>query len=111
MNILPKNKDDEIDMDFNVEKEVYNAHAKELDVIQELIDKLNIKNPFTAEEYIQYNNFEITTNIISNKDILKVVFPNNDNNQKKKVEDLDLLLPITHNEVINYYDKIIFYLK
>ena len=109
--ILPKNDDDEIDIDFDVEREVYNAHEKELDEIQELIDKLDIENPFTADEYIQYDDSEITTDMISNEEILKVVLPNNDDNQEKEAEDLDPLPPITHNEAIDYYDKVILYLE
>jgi hypothetical protein len=109
--ILPKNNDDEIDMDFDVESEVYNAHEKELDEIQELIDKLDIENPFTAEEYIQYDDSEITTDMISNEEILKVVLPNNDDNQEKEAEDSDPLPPITHNEAIDYYNKVILYLE
>ncbi|RIA91833.1 hypothetical protein C1645_821557 [Glomus cerebriforme] len=83
----------------------------ELDVIQELIDKINIENSFTTEEYIQYDDSEITTDIISNEDILKVTLFNNNNNQEKEVEDSDFLLPITYNKAINYYDKVILYLE
>ena len=52
---------------------------KELDEIQELIDKLDLKNPFTAEEYIQYDDSDIVTDMISNEEILKVILLNNDN--------------------------------
>ncbi|UZO26584.1 uncharacterized protein OCT59_018798 [Rhizophagus irregularis] len=86
-------------------KIVYNAHTKELDEIQELIDKLNIENPFITEEYIQYDDSEVITDMISNEEILKVVFSNNNNHQKKGTEDSDPLPSITHNEAINYYDK------
>ena len=98
-------------MSFDVERKVYHAHTKELDEIQELIDKLNIENPFTAEEYIQYDDSEITTDMISDEEILKVVLPNNDNDQEKEAEDSDSLPPITHNEAIDYYDKVILYLE
>ena len=100
-------------MDFDVEGEVYNAHTKELAEVQELIDKLNIENPFTAEEYIQYDDSEITTDMISNEEILKVVLPNNNNNnnQEKEAENSDSSLLITHNEAIDYYDKVILYLE
>ena len=98
-------------MSFDVEREVYHAHTKELDEIQELIDKLNIENPFTAEEYIQYDDSEITTDMISDEEILKVVLPNNDNDQEKEAEDSDRLPPITHNEAIESYDKVILYLE
>lgn len=100
-------------MDFDVVREVYNAHTKELAEVQELIDKLNIENPFTAEEYIQYDDSEITTDMIPNEEILKVVRPNNNNNQEEEAEaeDLDPFPLITHNEAINYYDKVILYLE
>lgn len=100
-------------MDFDVVREVYNAHTKELAEVQELIDKLNIENPFTAEEYVQYDDSEITTDMIPNEEILKVVRPNNNNNQEEEAEaeDLDPFPLITHNEAINYYDKVILYLE
>jgi len=109
--ILPNHEEDEIDMNLDIDREIYHAHTKELDEIQELIDKLDLENPFTAEEYIQYDDSEITTDMISNEEILKVVLPNNDNNQEKEAEDSDPLPPITHNEAINYYDKVILYLE
>lgn len=100
-------------MDFDVVREVYNAHTKELAEVQELIDKLNIENPFTAEEYVQYDDSEITTDMIPNEEILKVVRPNNNNNQEEEAEaeDLDPFPLITHNEAIDYYDKVILYLE
>lgn len=51
-------------MDFDVVREVYNAHTTELAEVQELIDKLNIENPFTAEEYVQYDDSKITTDTV-----------------------------------------------
>ncbi|GET62898.1 hypothetical protein GLOIN_2v1791276 [Rhizophagus irregularis DAOM 181602=DAOM 197198] len=40
------------------------------------------------------------------------LWPNDNDNQKKEIEDLDPLLPlITHNEAIGFYDKIILYLE
>ncbi|RGB23502.1 hypothetical protein C1646_774409 [Rhizophagus diaphanus] len=44
--------------------------------------------------------------MISNEEILKEVLPNNNNNQEKEAEDSDPLPPITHNEAIDYYDKL-----
>ena len=102
---------DEINMDLDAEREVYYAHLKELDEIQELIDKLNLENPFTADEYIQYDDSEITTDMISDEEILKVVLPNNNDNQEKEVEDSVPLPSITYNEAIEFYDKVILYLE
>ncbi|CAB4417001.1 unnamed protein product [Rhizophagus irregularis] len=117
--ILPKNEDNETDMDnetdidIKAERQIRLTHIEELDEIQELIDKLDFENPFSADEYVQYNDSEITTDMISNEEILKSVLPNNDNdNQEKEIEDLDPLLPlITHNKAIGFYDKIILYLE
>lgn len=120
VDILPKNKnnettdmDNETDMDIEAERQIRLTHIEELDEIQELIDKLDFENPFSADEYVQYDDSEITTDMISNEEILKSVLPNNDNdNQEKEIEDLDPLLPlITHNEAIGFYDKIILYLE
>ncbi|RIA90636.1 hypothetical protein C1645_737703 [Glomus cerebriforme] len=86
---------------------------KELDEIQELIDKLNIENSFTAKEYVQYDDSEITTDMIPNEEILKAVLPNKNSQEKEEenMEDMDPLPPITHNEAIVFYDKVILYLE
>lgn len=51
--------------------------------------------------------------MIPNEEILKVVHPNNNNNQEEEAEaeDLDPFPLITHNEAIDYYDKVILYLE
>ena len=108
---MPKNEENEIDdIDIEAERQIYLAYVKELEEIQELIDKLNFENPFTADEYIQYDDSEVTTDMISNEEILKAVLPNDDN-QEKEIEDSDPLPSITHNEAIGFYDKIILYLE
>ncbi|EXX72715.1 CENP-B homolog protein 2-like [Rhizophagus irregularis DAOM 181602=DAOM 197198] len=107
--ILPKIDENEIIMNNNTDAQIYSMHIKELEDIQVLIDKLNPENPFNAKEFIQYDNDEITTEMLSNEEILKAVIPNN---QKKEIEEsLDPLLLIIHSEVIEYYDKVILYLK
>ena len=83
---------------------------KKLNEIQELIDKLDLENPFTAEEYVQYDDSNIVTDMISNEEILKVVLPNNDN-QEKEIEELDPLPLIAHSEAIRFYDNVILYLE
>ena len=108
--ILPKNEDDETDVDSEAEQQIYLTHMKELDEIQELIDKLDLENPFTAEEYVQYDDSDIVTDMISNEEILKVVLPNNDN-QEKEIEELDPLPLIAHSEAIRFYDNVILYLE
>lgn len=109
-NILPKNEDNETDVDSEAEQQIYLTHMKELDEIQELIDKLDLENPFTAEEYVQYDDSNIVTDMISNEEILKVVLPNNDN-QEKEIEELDPLPLITHSEAVKFYDNVILYLE
>ena len=109
--ILPKDDDgDEIDTDFNAETQVLLMHTKELEEVQDLIDKLNLENPLNADEFVQYDNFGLTTEMISDEEILKAILPNN---QEKEVEELDTdpLPSITHNQAIEHYDKIILYLE
>ena len=98
-------------MDSEAEEQIYLTHMKELDEIQELIDKLDLENPFTAKEYVQYDDSDIVTDMISNEEILKVVLPNNDNQEKEIEEELDPLPLITHSEAIKFYDNVILYLE
>lgn len=81
-----------------------------MEEVQDLIDKLNLENPLSADEFVQYDNFGLTTEMISDEDILKAVLPNN---QEEEVEELDSdpLPSITHNEAIEHYDKVILYLE
>jgi hypothetical protein len=81
-------------------------HLRELEEVQVLINKLDFKDPFTAKEFVIYDDSEITTEMISDKEILKAVQLNN----KKKEEIEEEPLPIiTHNEVIECYNKVILY--
>lgn len=105
--------------DENVDHEDQEKHAdiqlelerlKELEEVQVLIDKFNFEEPFTAEEYVLYDEFETTTEMVSDEEILKAVQPNNQ--EKGEVEEEQEPLPtITHNEVIECYDKVILYLQ
>lgn len=81
-----------------------------MEEVQDLIDKLNLENPLSADEFVQYDNFGLITEMISDEDILKAVLPNN---QEEEVEELDSdpLPSITHNEAIEHYDKVILYLE
>ncbi|CAB5196963.1 unnamed protein product [Rhizophagus irregularis] len=109
--ILPKyNSENEIHInDYDPDAQVYHTHIKELGEVQELIDMLDFESPFTADEYIQYDSAEITTEILSNDEILKVVLPDN---QEKEAEELLNPLPlVTHSEAIETYDKVILYLE
>ena len=114
--ILPKDNESdnksEIDIDFCAETQVLLTHMNELEEIQDLIDKLYLENPLTADEFIQCDGSELTTEMISNEEILKVVLPNN---HEKEVEveepDSDPLPSITHSEAIEHYDKVILYLE
>jgi hypothetical protein len=85
------------------------ARIKELEEVQVLIDQLNPENPFTAEEFVDYDNSEGTTEIVSNEEILKAVLPND---QEKEEEIEEIPLPtITHTEAIESYDKVLLYLQ
>ena len=81
---------------------------RELEEIQVLINKLDFEDPFTAEEFVLYDDSEITTEMISDEEILKAIQPNNQ--EKKEIEEEPLPV-ITLNEVIECYDKVILYLQ
>src|SRR4051794_11197855 len=75
--------------------------------VQVLINKLDFNNLFFTEEFVRYNKYEITDEIISDKEILKAILPN----QEDKRKEDSLLLIITSEEVIEAYDKVILYLE
>ena len=81
---------------------------RELEEVQVLINKLDFEDPFTAEEFVLYNDSEKTTEMISDEEILKAIQPNNQ--EKEEIEE-EPLPTITHNEVIECYDKVILYLQ
>jgi hypothetical protein len=81
---------------------------RELEEVQVLINKLDFKDPFTAEEFVLYDDSEKTTEMISDEEILKAIQPNNQ--EKEEIEE-EPLPTITHNEVIECYDKVILYLQ
>ena len=81
---------------------------RELKEVQVLINKLDFKDPFTAEEFVLYDDSEKTTEMISDEEILKAIQPNNQ--EKEEIEE-EPLPTITHNEVIECYDKVILYLQ
>jgi len=85
------------------------ARIKELEEVQVLIDQLNPENPFTAEEFVDYDNSEGTTEMVSDEEILKAVLPND---QEKEEEIKEIPLPtITHTEAVESYDKVLLYLQ
>ncbi len=81
---------------------------RELEEVQVLINKLDFEDPFTAEEFVLYDDSEKTTEMISDEEILKAIQPNNQ--EKEEIEE-EPLPTITHNEVIECYDKVILYLQ
>jgi hypothetical protein len=91
----------------DADAKVYQEHIKELDEVQVLIDQLDPENPISAEEFVQCDIPESTAEIISDEEILKAVLP-----QEKEIEIEEVPLPtISHNEVIESYDKVILYLE
>ena len=97
-------RDHENSADIQLELE----HLREVEEVQVLIDKLDFEDPFTAEEFVLYDDSEVTTEMISDEEILKAIQP--DNQEKEEVEE-EPLPTITHNEVIECYDKVILYLQ
>lgn len=117
-NIMPEYGEPSDDESVNREDRENNAdilleleRLKELEEVQVLINKLDFEDPFTAEEFVLYNDSERTTEMISDEDILKSIQPNNQ--EKEEIEEIedDPLPTITHNEVIECYDKVILYLR
>ncbi|PKY17090.1 hypothetical protein RhiirB3_429626 [Rhizophagus irregularis] len=103
--------------DESVNREAYENNAdiqlelerlRELEEVQVLINKLGFENSFTAEKFVLYDDFEVTTEMISDYEILKAVQPNN---QEKEEIEKEPLPTITHNKVIECYDKVILYLQ
>jgi hypothetical protein len=81
-----------------------------MEEVQVLIDKFDFDDPFTAEEFVEYDKSEITTDMMSNEKILEAVLPPND--QEKEMGEEEESLPIiTYNEAVETYDKVILYLK
>lgn len=108
--------DDESEIDLNsrndrenqVDLEIYQAHLKELEEVQILIDKLGFEDSFDAEEFIQYDASETTREMISDEEILKAVQPNNQEEEEAEEESLPTVI---HSEAIECYDKVILYLQ
>ena len=55
-----------------------------MEEVQVLIDKFDFDDPFTAEEFVEYDQSEITTEMMSNEKILEAVLP--PTTKKKKWE-------------------------
>ncbi len=77
--------------------------------IQVLINKLGFEDSLNADEFIQYDKSEIAYEMISDEEIIKAIHFNNQKNQEKEIETP--LSQITHDEVIELYDKVILYLE
>jgi len=104
--ILPNNNDEDYeDHDANIELEI--QRLKELEEVQVLIDKFGFEDPLTADEFVQYDKSEIAREMISDEEIIKAVHP-----EEKEEETVETPLPqITHDDVIESYDKVILYLE
>ena len=83
------------------------ARIRELEEVQVLIDKLDIENPFTAEEFVECDKSETTEEIMSDEEILKSVLLNE---KEKEIQETPLPV-ISHNEAVESYDKVILYLE
>ncbi|CAG8627181.1 3183_t:CDS:1, partial [Diversispora eburnea] len=98
---------DEINLD-NIIDEIVVDDTNELNKVQSLIDKLNLENSLSANKFIHYDSTVITIEIRTNDEILVVIIPNKEDEIE---EDPDPSPIITHNEAIESYDKIIWYLE
>ena len=111
--ILPNNDDEDYantelkNHNVNIELEI--QCLKKLEEVQVLIDKLDFEDPLNANEFVQYDKSEIVREMISDEEIIKAIQPNNQKNQEKEIETP--LPQITHDEVIESYDKVILYLE
>src|SRR6266542_3909936 len=111
--ILPNNNNEDYanteleDHNANIELEI--QRLKELEEVQVLIDKFSFEDPLDADEFVQYDKSEIAREMISDEEIIKAIYPNNQENQEKEIETP--LPQITHDEIIKSYDKVILYLK
>ncbi len=72
------------DYDANIKLEL--EHLKELKEIQVLIDKLNFKDSLTANKFVQYDKSKTIYEMISDKEIIKAIHPDNQKNQEKEIE-------------------------
>src|SRR6266498_4351078 len=107
-NILPNYDDDDVSDDENcTDIQVELKRIKELKEVQVLIDKLVFDDPFTAEEFVEYDKSETTEEMIYDEEILKAVL----SNEQEKEREEDSLPTITYSKAIEAYDKVILHLK
>ena len=107
---MPK-YEDEIDVEDRENHDILLEleRLKEVEEVQVLINKLDFNEAFTAEEFIKYDESEPTNEMISDKEILNGILPNEKG--KDEDEDENPLPIISHNEAIESYDKVILYLE
>ncbi len=85
VNILPNYNDDyHKDRDVNIKLEL--ECLKKLKKVQVLIDKLNFKDSLTANKFVQYDKSKTIYEMISDKEIIKAIHPDNQKNQEKEIE-------------------------
>jgi len=108
--ILPK-YEDEIDVEDRKNYDILLEleRLKKVEEVQVLINKLDFDEVFTAEEFIEYDESELTNEMISDEKILNGILPNEKG--KDENEDENPLPIISHNEAIESYDKVILYLE
>ena len=107
---MPK-YEDEIDVEDRENHDILLEleRLKEVEEVQVLINKLDFDEAFTAEEFIEYDESEPTNEMISDEEILNGILPNEKG--KDEDENENPLPIISHNEVIESYDKVILYLE
>jgi len=108
---LPNNDDEDYanaeleDHNANIELEI--QRLKKLKKVQVLINKLDFKDSLTADKFVQYDKFKIAHEMIFDEKIIKAV-----HSEEKEVKTVETSLSqITHDDIIELYDKVILYLE
>ncbi|CAG8795190.1 8635_t:CDS:2, partial [Racocetra persica] len=102
--ILP-NMNNNIDMDLYDEKNV-----RRINKIRNLIDQLAIiyENPITAKEYLEYEKEEATHQMMTNKEIVRIINEPKDNLNTDKTVKMPI---ITYHETSEALKKVINYVE
>ena len=91
---MPNNDDEDYanakfeDYNSNIKLEI--QYLKKLKEVQVLIIKLSFEDPLNANEFVQYDKFEIAHEMISDEEIIKAIYFNNQENQEKEIEMIKL---------------------
>ena len=102
--ILPNFEDYDSDQEDTDDTDEINSE------LQDMINKLNLKDSITAEKFIHIDD-EIPIEQLSDEDILAAVIPNAENDDIKEDEPPEEINVITDREALNSLEKITKYFK